>query len=267
MMEMGMKLDENCNGLNYGDRIFMIAGYIKDYKPVTVDIVAELDNSDTPRGCTYLDFKENRGYVDSDGYVWIFRKEPDEKEPIPWFTIVVDSDLNPKIKYNPRRALFDAEAFHISKVGDLSARAIIEQTTDKPVEYDESVLEAVTRATANVKVVINPEDDFLKRIVKTAIIAKGVNTNKYKAKVLHAWNLSNLTNALAGTTKTGPKAFLEWMELLDIDFEIKLKDNGHDKEDPLPDVVIYDSVRDKITVGEKEEDDGNDNKMARSVKV
>ena len=28
MMEMGMELDENCNGLNYGDRIFMIAGYI-----------------------------------------------------------------------------------------------------------------------------------------------------------------------------------------------------------------------------------------------
>lgn len=262
-----MKLDENTNGLNYGDHTFMIAGYIKDYKQVAVDIVADIE-PEKKKEKTYLDFKENKGYVDNEGYVWIFRKTPNEKEKLPWFTVELDENMVPQLKFNPRKALYDRSAFHISKVGDLSAKAIINDTTDKPVEYDEAVLESVARATAVINPDIEPNDDFLKKMVKQTILSKGVNVNKYKVKVVRSWILTNLINALLGKTKTGPKAFLQWMELLDCDFELKIIDNGQDKEDPLREPLIYKSVTDKIQIGKEKEDNGDkNNKMARSVKM
>ena len=245
-----MKLDDTVNGINYKDRSFMVAGYIKDYKPI--DILGEVlgDDKDV---LTVANFKENRGYVDSDGYVWIFREKPNESECIPWFTVVYPDGDASQLKFNPNRAKWDNDAFHISRVGDLSIKEIINNTEDKPVEYDPEVIASVTRATAIVNPKIEESDDFLKKLVKQTIISKRVNVKKYTPKVPKPWILHNLIQStIFGDTKCGPKPFLQWMELLDCDFTITITDNGHDKEDPLRKDIVYDSVTDKITVGGEE---------------
>jgi hypothetical protein len=265
-MEFGAKLDETCNGINYQDRTFMVAGYIKDYlnSPTVMD---EIDDEKEPKK-TPADFKNNRGYVDDDGYVWIYRDTvPDKHEKIPWF-VVEASDDKYKLKFNPRRDEFDMEAFSIGKVGDISLKTIIDTTSDGPVEYDEDVLMSVARATAVVAPEIDVNDDFLKRIVKTVINEKHVNVKKYGTKVINGWQITNLINGLVGTTKTGPLVFLQWMELLDCDFKIIITDNGVDPNDPLKEKVIYNSITDKISIGEEKNDETNtDPNVARSVKI
>lgn len=249
-MEMGMKLDETINGLTYKDRAFMIAGYIKDYKPQTIlgEVLDETSESDKK----ISDFKENRGYVDNDGYVWIYRADPKSSEIIPWFTVTFPDGVTPKLVFNPNRG-WEEEAFHISRVGDLSIKEIISNTDDKPIEYDPEVIASVQRATAFVQPVIKDEDDFLKKLVKQTIISKRVNVKKYAKKVPKPWILHNLIQStIISDTKCSPPPFLQWMELLDCDFKIIITDNGHDKEDPLRKEVMYDSVTDKITVGGEE---------------
>lgn len=265
-MELGMPLDETVNGLNYKDRTFMVAGYLKDYKLTYEDIIGELDES--KKELTVADFKENRGYVDNDGYVWIYRETPKKTEKLPWFTVEADPDAGkPKLVFNPVRTGYEKSDFYISRVGDWTAKAIIDDTTDKPVEYDESVLTSIARATSVVSPTIEPTDDFLKKLVKQAIISKHVNVKKYNVKVPKSYYLSNLINGLTNTTKTGPLTFLQWMELLDCDFEIKVFDNGGDRDDPLPEPITYNSVKDKIIIGEDGDDDVPSDKMARSVKI
>lgn len=249
-MEMGMKLDDTVNGINYKDRCFMVAGYVKDYKPI--DILGEVIGGDTEgdKPLTMADFKENKGYVDSNGYIWIYRANPNENEPIPWFTVIYPDGDGARLKFNPNKANWEADAFHISRVGDLSIKEIINGTEDKPVEYDPEVIASVTRATAIVKPEINEADDFLKKLVKQAIISKRVNVKKYTTKVPKPWILHNLIQStIFGDTKCGTKSFLQWMELLDCDFTITITDNGKDREDPLRKEIVYDSITDKITVG------------------
>lgn len=251
-MEMGAKLDETVNGLNYQDRSFMIAGYLSDYKPV--DILGEvLDKGEDERPNTYADFKENRGYVDKTGHIWIYRATPNEKEGIPWFTITYPDGEIPKLKFNPNRANYDEEAFHINHVGDLSIKEIINNTTDKPVEYDPEVVASVVRATALVHPEIKDEDDFLKKLVKQTILSKHVNVRKYATKVPKTWILHNLIQStIYSDTKCSTKPFLEWMELLDCDFTITIKDNGKDKDDPLRKEIVYDSSTDKLLIDGEE---------------
>lgn len=252
-MEMGMKLDDTVNGLNYKDRSFMIAGYIKDYKPLNLlgEIIGDDTGSDK-KPKTFADFKENRGYVDNNGYIHIYRTNPIDNEQLPWFTVISDNDIC-KLKFNPNKANWDAEAFHISKVGDLSVKEIISNTEDKPVEYDPEVIASVTRATALVNPVIKEHDDFLKKLVKQTIISKHVNVKKYTTKVPKPWILHNLIQStIYGDTKCGTNPFLQWMELLDCDFKIIVTDNGHDREDPLRKDIVYDSVTDKLTIGGEE---------------
>lgn len=126
---------------------------------------------------------------------------------------------------------------------------------------------SVARATAAISPEIDPNDDFLKRIVKTVITEKHVNVKKYGTKVINGWQITNLINGLVGTTKTGPLVFLQWMELLDCDFKIIISDNGVDQNDPLKEKVVYNSITDKISIGEEQDETITDPNVARSVKI
>lgn len=250
------KLDKTVNGLNYKNRSFMVAGYLDDYKlTYDADILGELEAGE--KTLTVADFEENRGYVDESGYVHIFREHPSDSELIPWFTVIMGDDGKPKLKFNKRRSEETRAAFRIERVGDLSIKNIIDTTTDGEVEYDPEVLNDIMRATSTFIPDIKDNDDFLKKLIKTIIIEKGVNVHKYKKKMQHSYELSNMLQGLSGTTKISPFVFAMWMELLGCDFEIKIVDNRTDSQDPLKDPVVYKSKTNEIRIMGKEQHDEN----------
>ena len=238
-MNMGEKLSDQSNGLNYADHTYMVAGYIKDYKP--------LYGEDPDGGLTMSDFKENKGYVDDNGFVHIFRENPDPKEIIPWFTVQMSPNTGkPFITFNKRKNQNISSAFRIEHVGDLSISSIIKNTTDGPVQYSADVANDIARATSTFIPEINENDDFLKKLVKQIILEKGVNIHKYKQKLPKSSNLPNLQQALRGSTKMSPRFFITWMELLQCDFTVTIRDSGLDREDPLRKSITFDSEDGRI---------------------
>lgn len=244
------ELNETENGLTYDGRAYMVAGWLSDYElTFDADILNEVGAKDKNKK-TVDDFKENRGYVDDDGYIHIFRKEPNPKEKIPWFSITVGDDGKPRLVFNPNRNKLIEEAFHLNRVADLSIKHILESTKPGPAEYDEQVIADIMRSTSNYIPEIKEEDDFLKRLIKTIILEKEVNVHKYKSKMTHSYQLSNLISGLSGKTKTSPFTYENWMDILDVDFQIVVTDQGIDPDNPLPNKVIYDSRTDAVYIGE-----------------
>lgn len=242
-----IELDEKITGINCINHTYMVAGWLSDYKlTYDEDILGEL--SADKKTLTVNDFKENRGYVDEDGNIYIFRDKPNPNELIPWFTIEMNADGKPKLVFNKRRSEETRKMFRIERVGNLSVKAIIDSTTDGEVEYDPEVLNDIMRATSTFIPEIKDRDDFLKKLIKTAILEKNVNVHKYKKRMEKSYQLSNLIQGLSNGTKTSPFVFETWMEILGCEFEIHLKDSGDDKQDPMPREVVYKSSTGEIIV-------------------
>lgn len=258
-------LNETSTGISFQDRIFMVAGYMEDYLKIP-SIIDEVN--ETKPEHTYADLKDNRGYVDKGGGIWIYKLTTPGKsyETIPWFTANISNGAL-VVKYNPKRSSIDETAWRVEKIKDLTVKNIIETTSNEPVKYDEKIMLSVARATSVIKPEVSADDDFLKMIVKTVINEKDVNVNKYKATISPTWVVSNLINGLLGTTKTGPLTFLQFMDMLNCEFEVRIKDDGKDKDDPLKHTLIYDSTTNKIRRENDEENKEPNKRMARSIKA
>ena len=68
-----------------------------------------------------------------------------------------------------------------------------------------------------------------------------VNLNLYKNRLGTEWGLSNLRSSLTRDTAMSTKYFKMWCEILGLDFEIRVSDNGTDKYAPLNDDIILTS--------------------------
>lgn len=260
-------LNERSTGINCITHTYMVAGWLSDYKlTYDDDILGEL--SADKKTLTVNDFKENCGYVDEDGNIYIFREHPNPNELIPWFTIEMNADGKPKLVFNQRRSEETRKMFRIERVGNLDIKAIIDKTTDGEVEYDPEVLNDIMRATSTFIPEIKDSDDFLKKLIKTAILEKDVNVHKYKKRMEKTYQLSNLIQALSNSTKTSPFVFETWMEILGCEFEIRLKDSGEDKQDPMHHDIVYESVTGEIIVKGEGETDSDKEKvhMSRSAR-
>lgn len=91
--------------------------------------------------------------------------------------------------------------------------------------------------------IIEDEDDFLTRVVKSVIISKNVNLKNYaEISDIEKYTLGNMISSLK---KSGQKMsvlnFLRWAEVLNFDFQLILTDNGKDRISPLKEDVVYDS--------------------------
>lgn len=252
-----IELNEKETGINCINHTYMVAGWLSDYKlTYDEDILGELGRD--KKTLTVNDFKENRGYVDEEGNIYIFREHPNPNELIPWFTIEVDTNGKPKLVFNQRRSEETRKMFRIERVGNLTVKSIIDKTTEGEVEYDAEVLNDIMRATSTFIPEIKDGDDFLKKIIKTSILEKNVNVHKYKKCMEKSYQLSNLIQALSNKTKISPFVFETWMEILGCDFEIKVMDNGSDRQDPLPYTVRYKSMTGEIIVDREGEENAKE---------
>lgn len=93
---------------------------------------------------------------------------------------------------------------------------------------------------------ILPEDDFLKKIVKSVINTKKVNLKIYANRLPERHHLGNMISSLSNKTKMSVTYFNLWSEILGFDFDIIAKDNGTDNIVPLDKDIVYSNVTNDI---------------------
>ena len=191
---------------------------------------------------TNFNYEDGKGYLDDDGYVWIFCKngKPKNSDEYPYFWIE-DENITYSIPDDDIR-----DKFNIDNMIDISLVNIIEKTKPNEVLYDEQEIQDMNSAASFYVPIINDSDDFLKKIVKNTIITKGIDINRLKGKTDQKYVLPNMKAALENKTKMSVIYFCCWMELLGCDFQIDIIDNGLDSTNKLKTDLIYTSNTDKV---------------------
>lgn len=191
---------------------------------------------------TNFNYEDGKGYLDDDGYVWIFCKngKPKNSDEYPYFWIE-DDNMVYSIPDDEIR-----DKFNIDNMIDISLVNIIEKTKPNEVLYDEQEIQDMNSAASFYVPIINDSDDFLKKIVKNTIITKGIDINRLKGKTDQKYVLPNMKAALENKTKMSVIYFCCWMELLGCDFQIDIIDNGLDSTNKLKTDLIYTSNTDKV---------------------
>lgn len=235
-----VEFDKNSHGITYGKNVFMIDGYIDDYST---------ESTNSP---SFLDLIDNKGYVDKDGKIWIYKElKPDNSTIfglVPWFTM---DTKNGKYHFSKRKIKEVDEAFRVKNIGDLSFKHIAKTIKEDEKLYDEDVLNDLNASTSIFKPEIKEGDDFLKRLVKMIILLKKVNIAKYLPKVPKKYILSNWKQSLSNDSKMSALNFINWCEIMGIKFHVIVEDNGTDT-DPLKEVLHYDNATDNIEICNKE---------------
>lgn len=205
----------------------------------TVSVVGMIDKEDT----TSSVFQDGKGYIDEDEQIWIFCGEgkPKNANEYPYFWLNEDGS-----KEFSEPAEITLNAYNTSNMKDMSLATIIETTQENEELFNEEEINDMNAAAAFFVPIINESDDFLKKIVKSTIIKKGIDINRLKAKTEEKYILPNMKAALVSTTRMSVTYFLCWMELLGCQFNIIVADNGMDTVDNLKHELIYDSDIDSV---------------------
>lgn len=97
-------------------------------------------------------------------------------------------------------------------------------------------------------------DDALTRIMKKMITHKRLVPSEYRPTMSKEYSFDNMRSALAGATVNMTiTKFLAWCNLLDLEWEFVVYDNGLDKINPLNDVIEISTNKDiKCECGEPE---------------
>ena len=186
------------------------------------------------------DYTKNRGYVDPEtNKIYVYKPKV---EGVPSFKVTKDGDIEKTESFNRMYT----SIFVLDKTYENSVSTIIQATPKDRELYNEEALADMNAATSIFVPEINDSDDPLKKLIKTAIIRKGVDINKYKCRLPEKYALTNLKSALVGKTKMSINVFMLWCDLLEVHFEVSLTDNGNDTVDPLPDPVVYSTRVGKI---------------------
>lgn len=206
----------------------------------TVSVVGFLNKEKKQKKEVYIDGK---GYIDDDGIVWIFSGggKPHAADEYPYFWI---TDKKEKEFSNPSENMLNA--FKEENMVDMSLVNIVDRTEPDEELFDEEAINDMNAAAEIYVPPIKKTDDYLKKIVKAVIIKKGININRLKSKTDEKYMIPNMRSALNNDTKMSVLYFSKWMELLGCDFQIDVRDNGEDTQNPLKTDVSYDSYRDKV---------------------
>lgn len=241
------------------NRTTTVVGLI-DYEPlfkVLDDAVDEVENDETltdkelenlenekenlkRRKVEYIDGK---GYVDENEQIWIFCSEgkPKNHNSYPYFWLDEDGK---KVFSDPPELV--KKAYCVDRMVDLSVRRIVEATEPGEQLYNEKEINDMNAAAAFFVPTFREDDDFLKKIVKTTILEKGIDINRLKNKTEEKYQLPNMKSALENMTKMSVIYFYSWMDLLGCDFEITIIDRGDDKTDPLKYPLVFQSYSGKV---------------------
>lgn len=206
----------------------------------TVSVVGMIDKKKEEKETGV--FQDNKGYIDEDEYIWIYcgAGKPKNKNAYPYFWL---NDGKKEFSDPPELI---KKAYSVANMVDMSLVNIVDRTEPGEQLFNEEEINDMNAAAAFYVPVINESDDFLKKIVKTTIIEKGIDINRLKGKTDEKYILPNMKAALQNKTKMSVIYFTCWMNLLGCDFEITILDSGEDKNDPLKVPLLYQSYSDKL---------------------
>lgn len=189
-------------------------------------------------------FIDGKGYLDnSDDYVWIYSIEPPRdanQYPYFWF------EGSSIVKSDPSKDTLDY--FHLEKCVDYSNERILktarESEDDQPLYNDEKIND-LNASSEIFRPAIYQKDDFLKKIIKTAINEIEVRLSRYKHQMSQKYMISNMTSALRSPTKMSTLYFNSWIEMFNWDVTI-IVNSTEQSEDKLPEPLVYLSSRDSV---------------------
>jgi hypothetical protein len=206
----------------------------------TVNVVGTIDkNEEKPTGV----LRDGKGYIDEEDNIWIYCGEgkPKNSNEYPFFWLEDEK----MVFSDPPKLVRDI--FVAKNLEDITTKVIIKKTEAGKKLFDDQEIEDMNAASSFFIPTIFDYDDFLKKIVKTVIIQKGIDINRLKVKTGEKYVLNNMISALKNRTKMSVIYFSHWMELLGCDFDITVKDNKEDV-DTLKNDLLYQSHRDRISI-------------------
>lgn len=182
-----------------------------------------------------IHYQINKGYL-YDGMVWIYagNNKPDNADQYPYFW----GESGGKIHFS-EPSVETMEAFKEENLKDVSLNIINETIQPGEVLYNEQEIDDLNDAHDVYIPIIKDKDDFLKKIIKKAIIDKGIDLARLKYLTGEKYVLPNMKAALENNTKMSVMYFAHWCELLGLDFSVMVYDNGRDTQDPLKFPIIY----------------------------
>lgn len=198
-------------------------------------------------------FENCAAYVVGD-YVYPFRG-----------SVTVDDDfdkLEPGIyKYNgtyyyvPVKSKIEKETYSTENITSISLSSIWDEVTNNKENFiTEEDREMINSNVKEYRPTVKDTDDPLKKLIKEAIIEKGVNVNLYKGAFDKKHGLTNTKSTLNSKTNLTILKFFQWCELLGLNYRISVYDNGTDKYYPLKTELRYDSGIPMVEIEEEEND-------------
>ena len=142
------------------------------------------------------------------------------------------------------------ENYSVDKIYSCTLADVREETIPGQELYDERALRDMNAATSVFVPVINETDDFLKKIVKTAILEKHIDIKMLQHRMDKKYALTNMKSALIGSTKMTVLNFMMWCDLLNIDFEMMVYDTN-DKQLPMGHVLHYSSETNQLNIKDR----------------
>lgn len=195
----------------------------------------------------YIPIKKDRMYILGE-FVYLYRGEYEKKNS--------KDNLKPGIYKKGKddyiiiepTSKIDMNKFSISHVKSLTPGVIMEKLKENIDNFlsDEDV-EMINTSGEIYVPTIEKDDDFLKVLIKRAIIEKKINIKSYRNKGERDYTLTNLKSILSGNTKMSPLKFLDWCDLLGLSFRMELFDTGEDKRNPMRKKLILDGETNEIT--------------------
>ena len=225
------------------DRIIEVVGELPTLNILSDDGVMKEGEPDIP----LIPYK---GYV-IDGYVYMHSESINDETnyAVPWVTITEhdESDYSQITRVTRPLAKEDMEEFSVEHLTPMDVVSISDSLVEGEKLYNEEAINDMNMAASVFIPVMNETDDFLKKVVKQTIINKNIDINRLKSCMSKNYGLSNMKQALIGKTRMSTTNFIMWAELLGIDFEVIVKDNGRDNISPLKHPLVYDSYSDSVT--------------------
>jgi hypothetical protein len=180
--------------------------------------------------------KKDRGYLKGE-YVYVYRGRLEgNKNDIPMGIYLNSIGEHEFIGPN---TLQEKLTYSVNNLVEFDIDNIFDEIDSKRGDFlSETDIEVINANTEILTTVIKPDDDLLKRAIKEAINRKGINLKLYRERFKNEHSLNNMKSALNKRSNMSVKYFLDWCEILGLDWTLYVHDSGSDKISSLDEDIV-----------------------------